>query len=190
MVEPMSAQQVDTTHSITFNDSVKSENIHRKLYSKPRLATILSACLPGLGQAYNGKRSILKIPVIYAGLGGFGYMFYVNNSNFHSYRNALLQSQEANSNHQGFAIVDGRLWSTSQLQTQKIYYKKFRDFSIIGMAAIYLLNIIDANVDAHLKTFDISDDLSVQIAPWQTICKTNGRGVSTFNGLSIKINMR
>ncbi len=162
-------------------DTVKPAAKNKKaIYSGARKATIMSACLPGLGQIYNKK--YWKVPIIYAGLGGFGYMFYTNNNKYNYYRAALLYSVDNG----GYAIADNRTYATDQLQTLKINYKKFRDFSVIGIGIFYLINIIDANVDAHLKTFDVSDDLSINIDPWQTI-SSEGKFVT---GLSIKLNFK
>ncbi|MBI2722549.1 MAG: hypothetical protein HYX39_10280 [Bacteroidetes bacterium] len=155
----------------------------KEVYSSARKATILSAILPGAGQIYNKK--YWKVPIIYAGLGGLGYFFYLNNTKYNNYRSALKYSLSNG----GFSRVDGQNYSTSQLQTQKLYYRKFRDFAVIGMVAIYILNLIDANVDAHLKTFDVSDDLSIYIDPWQGIYSTE-KGSVAASGISIKINFK
>lgn len=178
------AQVIDTSKVIRFNDTLAPKFDKKKTYTKPRIATIMSICLPGLGQAYNKK--FWKIPVIYAGFAGFGYIFYTNNSRYHDFRNAVILSQETSSN--GYAVVDGRNWTTDQLQTEKLEYKKLRDVGIIGMGIIYLLNIVDANVDAHLKTFDVSDDLSIRMDPWQTY-HPSAKGKTVY-GLSVKINFK
>jgi hypothetical protein len=138
----------------------------------------MSAVVPGLGQIYN--KSYWKVGVIYAGFGGLGYLFYVNNFNYNLFRTALIKSQEPGQN--GFASG----YSTSQLSTLKAQYRKNRDFAAIGLAAIYVLNIVDANVDAHLKTFDVSDDLSIHVDPWQDIYH-DGNGIRTAGGFSVKL---
>lgn len=178
------SQQQDT---IRIGDTTQNKIINRKpSYSVARRAAILSACLPGLGQAYNKK--YWKIPIIYAGFGGFGYLFYVNNAKYNDYRQALIKSQDTSTN-KGYAVIDGINWSTDQLQRQKNQYKKHRDQGIIGMAFIYLLNVIDANVDGHLKTFDVSDDLSLNIEPWQNSHIVNSEYKMSY-GLSLKINFK
>lgn len=177
------AQQQDT---IRVGDTTQNKIINKKpTYSVARRAAILSACLPGLGQAYNKK--YWKIPIIYAGFGGFGYLFYVNNRKYNDYRQALIKSQDTIN--KGYAVIDGINWSTDQLQRQKIQYKKHRDQGLIGMAFIYLLNIIDANVDGHLKTFDVSDDLSLNIEPWQNTPIYNPEYKISY-GLSLRINFK
>ncbi len=140
----------------------------------------MSALLPGLGQVYNKK--YWKVPIIYAGIGGFGFMFYTNNIKYTYYRAALLYSVD----HDGVAYADDRIYSTDQLLSLKQQRKKYRDFGIIGAGIFYLLNIVDANVDGHLATFDVSDDLSVNIDPWQTMT-ANG---SCATGLSLKLNFK
>jgi len=134
----------------------------------------MSAILPGLGQVYN--RKFWKVPVIYAGLGGFYYMFSINNDQYNFYRRNLIGENTTP-------------YDKGQLQTQKEDYKKDRDFAALGMAVFYVLNIVDANVDAHLKTFDVSDDLSMRIEPWQNIFFT-GLGYRAAAGISLKLNIR
>ncbi len=175
------AQQVD---SLKVNDTIQQKNAIKKTYSKARRAAIYSACLPGLGQGYNKK--YFKIPIIYAGIAGFGYMFYANNKKYNYYRSALLLSI----NNNGVAQADGRNYSTDQLQILKLDYKKYRDYGVIGMGIIYLLNIIDANVDGHLKTFDVSDDLSLNINPWQNKYYLGNNNYKTAYGLSLTLNFK
>ena len=168
------------------NDSVRIDSgkvvpkNSKAVYSKAKRATLMSAILPGLGQVYNKK--YWKVPIIYAGIGGFGYMFYTNNIQYTYYRDALLYSVA----HDGYARADGRDYSTDQLLSLKQQRKKYRDFGIIGVGIFYLLNIVDANVDGHLATFDVSDDLSINVDPWQTM--TTGGKCAT--GLSLKLNFK
>lgn len=154
----------------------------KKIYSSPRKASIMSAIVPGLGQAYN--RKYWKVPVIYAGLGVSSYFFYTNNGWYNDYRRALRAAAAIGG--PGNAVVDGVLYTTEDLKTQKVFYRKRRDFAGMAIGIIYLLNIIDANVDAHLKTFDVSDDLSLRLMPWQ------GYGLNNhlYNGLSLTMTFR
>lgn len=142
----------------------------------------MSAILPGLGQAYNKK--YWKLPIIYAGLGGFTYMFITNNEQYKFYRKNLIALNDDDPN-----TDNTTRYSSDQLQVQKVAYRKNRDFAAIGIAVIYILNIIDANVDAHLKTFDVSDDLSIHVRPWQTIYST-GLGYKGAAGFSVKLNFK
>jgi len=176
------AAQNDTL--VLGKDTTKHNKEQKKaIYSSARKASIMSAVLPGLGQAYNKK--YWKIPIIYAGIGGFGYMFLTNNKQYNLYRTNVRAYYDEDST----TLPTITNYTGDQLQTQKLYYRKFRDFAIIGFSIVYLINIIDANVDAHLKTFDVSDDLSINIDPWQNTYKT-ASGYKTATGLSIKLNFK
>lgn len=164
------------------NDSIaQAKRNRKKIYSIARKSTLMSAILPGLGQAYNKK--YWKVPVIYAGLIGFGYLFVTNNTQYRFYRKNLIAFYDNDS-----STVNTTQYSGSQLETLKTDFKKNRDLGLIGMGIIYLVNIIDANVDGHLRTFDVSDDLSISVDPWQNIYRS--AGYKTAMGLSIKFNFK
>jgi hypothetical protein len=123
----------------------------------PKKATIYSI-LPGLGQAYNHR--YWKIPVIY-GLGGmFGYFIYNNHKKYQNYNDGLNFVQDtANPNHEDFFKVDsGDILYESQLQQGQDQFKRQRDFNFILLLAVYGLQIVDANVDAHLLKFHNSEN--------------------------------
>lgn len=144
------AQETSTPESI--KSSVKNE-VH-----SPKKAAWMSAALPGLGQAYNKK--YWKIPIIYSGFAAFGYLGVRNNNLYHKYRDAYLSRLDTN------ASNDLMLqYTTENLRYIKNIYWKDRDLTIILAAAFYILNIIDATVDAHLFYFDINKDLSLKIMP-------------------------
>jgi hypothetical protein len=119
----------------------------------------MSACLPGLGQIYNKKW--WKLPIIYAGFGGLGYAFWWNNKLVQEYKNSLHYRYDNDPN----TIDTLSRYSDDNIITLKNYYQRYRDLSVIGMAALYTLQIVDACVDAHLATFDVSDDLSLNVCP-------------------------
>lgn len=138
---------------------VKVEANKKKHYSAARKASIMSAVLPGLGQAVNKK--YWKIPIIYAAFGGLAYMYDNNNNLYRFYRKNHIAETDGDS-----STLNTTFYTSTQLQEQKRFYQKNRNFAVIGIGLVYLLNIVDANVDAHLKSFDVSDDLSMQINPW------------------------
>lgn len=178
--------QVNTNDSNavnTVNDSLKkAENTKKKMYSRPRRAMLMSAVLPGLGQGYN--KQFWKIPIVYAGIGGFAYMFITNNNEYKFYRKNVIAEYDNDP-----ATLNTSGYSGENAQLEKLRFKKYRDFAAIGMGFIYLLNIIDANVSAHLKTFDVSDDLSIHITPWQNNYNTyQQHGMAA--GLSIQLNFK
>jgi hypothetical protein len=124
-------------------------------------ATILSACLPCLGQAYNKK--YWKIPVIYAGFGILSYFIYTNTDNYLDYKCAYIESVQGNKNGNYSSLV--QKYSTADLLSAREYYRRNLEISILLTGVWYALNILDATVDAHLYTFNISDNLTMNIKP-------------------------
>ncbi|HPQ08716.1 MAG TPA: DUF5683 domain-containing protein [Bacteroidia bacterium] len=126
-----------------------------KNWSPPKKASVLSAIIPGAGQMYNKK--YWKVPIIY-GVGGLlFYNAFQQNNHYLYYKKELINVINGGVNSDGY--------SSQQLTLLKNQSKKWRDLSIAGTVLIYVLNILDANVDAHLKTFDVSDNLSLIIQP-------------------------
>ena len=156
----------------------------------PKKATIMSACLPGLGQIYNGKW--WKVPIVYAGLGGIGYLAYSNYYEYQSYLHAyefktgdLPEGATLNTHEMELA----NKYADSQLQTYKESYR--RDFELYGILTIawYGLNILDACVDGHLYNYDISDDLSLSVDPYLQSTETPIRMPQYAQvGLSFQLN--
>lgn len=128
----------------------------------PKKASLLSLVLPGAGQFYNHK--YWKIPVIYTGFAVSGFFIYDNNKQFQLFRSIYLKRAN-NSADTANIQPEYKHLSKSQLDDQKEYYRYNRDLSIIIAAGIYIFNIIDAAVDAHLFYFDISDNLSLKLSP-------------------------
>ncbi len=177
----LNAQQQD---SLRINDSLKTEKSKKKkVYSHARRATFMSVFLPGLGQAYNKK--YWKIPIIYAGLGGFTYMYVFNNQEYTFYRENLQAITDGNP-----STVNTTYYNQDQLKVLKDQYKKSRDLAIIGFFAIYALNIIDANVDGHLVSFDVSDNLGMQIDPWYNLSPGYSFGRGSSAGFTLKLNFK
>ena len=87
-----------------------------------------------------------------------GYFFLKNQEQYTYYRSNLKKLVAGDS-----SVIDQTGYNTDQLQSQKLVYRKRRDLFGFGLIAVYAIQIIDANVDAHLKTFDVSDDLSLLI---------------------------
>jgi len=117
----------------------------------PAKAAFYSAILPGLGQAYNKK--YWKIPIVYAAIGTGVYAYIWNNKKYNAYRNAYKQRLAGNEDEYPF-LDDTRL-----IQGQKVFQKN-RDLSAIITVALYILNIVEANVDAHLIQFNVNDNLT------------------------------
>jgi hypothetical protein len=120
--------------------------------TKPDKAAIMSAIIPGLGQiGYND--SWWHVPVIYAGFAVMGYAIYYNNTQYNIYRTAYTNS----------VMPDGA--SNGDILQNREYYRRNRDLTIIIASVWYAANILDAYVSAHLREFDISNNLAMNIEP-------------------------
>lgn len=131
---------------------------------RPAKAAFYSAILPGLGQAYNKK--YWKIPIIYAAL-GTGVYFYINNSNeYDRYRDAYksrlagFETDEFYFSAAGEKLDDPRV-TTERLETAQQFYKKNKEISLLVLLGMYALNIIEANVDAHLLQYNVDENLTL-----------------------------
>jgi len=143
--------------------TIIKDSLKRAINRDANRASLMSAILPGLGQVYN--RKYWKVPVIYAAIGGIGYFARGLNNEYQNYHNELLYRYANDQQVNTFPE-----YTTDNLISLKNQAKKYRDMCFIGMGIFYVLNIIDANVDAHLKKFDVSDDLSLSIAPKTFYC--------------------
>ncbi len=140
--------------NIVVQDSIKGEEINP---IAPAKAAFYSAILPGLGQAYNKK--YWKIPIVYAALGtGIGIYAY-NNKNYHNYRDEYKRRLAG-------GVVDGNgkydYLSEAQLISAQKQFQKNRDLSLMITIGIYILNIVEANVNAHLMQFNVNENLSLR----------------------------
>ena len=140
----------------------------------PRKAAILSSTLPGLGQIYNKK--YWKIPIIYAGLLTSAYYINDNNVQYKLYKDAYLKRLDNNPDNDNFVGE----YSSGDLLILKDFYRRNREVSILCFVGTYIINVLDAYVDAHLFDYDISEDISLQITPTST---------ANFNGLSLTLNL-
>lgn len=152
--------QKDSLQTVVSDSSSKKFSLFNDQKHSPLKATIYSAIIPGLGQAYN--RKYWKIPIVYAGFAGLSYSVYYTHYNYQGYKAAYKLYLDGDSTTNGsFKGVT----SASQQKTLRDYYRKYLDLSAIGMFVWYGLNLIDAAVDAHLYYFDVSDDLSIEWRP-------------------------
>jgi hypothetical protein len=151
--------QTDTLQTIT-NDPLiveKKDTVDIKSYATrydPRKALLYAAVLPGLGQIYNKK--YWKLPLVYGGMGFIGYYIDVYEKGYSKYKLEL------------YGLIDKTgqsQYSEPQLRTIVNRYRRERDLMIILMGGVYLLQIIDAHVDAHLKEFDLNPNLQVHLEP-------------------------
>lgn len=146
-------------------DSLASLNIDIDPLS-PAKAAFYSAILPGLGQIYN--KTYWKVPIVYGAI-GTGMYFYINNTNYYNqYRDAYKRRLAGFYDDEfydinGDGIVPGNPdVSDDALRDAQEYYQQNRDLSLLITIGLYALNIIDANVTAHLKQFNVSDKLALK----------------------------
>ena len=170
------AQQIEIS-----NDSLQVVTPTPKVIRSPKKASIYAALFPGLGQIYN--RKYWKLPIVYGGYAGLIYVLGWNNNQykdfFQGYRIIAAHTSTADMKVDEREFLDNLIknpsisldnpstfkYISTQLKSGKDYYRRNRDLTIIGIAALHVLSIIDASVDANLFDFDISDDLSMRIEP-------------------------
>jgi len=141
------------------NKTVEDSVIVKK--HSPTKAAIYSAVLPGLGQGYNKK--YWKIPIIYAGFTVFIYFIVTNNNEYQKYQDAYTYVVTGDTSWTDNDLV--YKYTEEQLRQSKDYYKRNKELMIILASLWYVLQIIDASVDAHFFEYDISDDLSIRLDP-------------------------
>lgn len=126
----------------------------------PAKAAFYSAVLPGLGQAYNKK--YWKIPLVYAGIGTSMYFHVENRKDYVRFRDIYKRRLEGFKDDEYYGDGDIPRVSNDRLRDAQRTAQRNKDLSIAIAIGFYLINIIDANVDAHLRQFNISEDLSLQ----------------------------
>ena len=140
--------------------SVSSQKLQQE--KSPKKAAIYSAVIPGAGQIYTKK--YWKVPIIYGGLVTSAYFINDNNNQYKEYKDAALLSYETEEDQLGYTY--------SELIILKDHYKRNREISYFSFVGVYILNIVDASVNAHLFNFDVSDDISLNIRPYSTLINT------------------
>jgi hypothetical protein len=155
------------TDSLNNPGDTVSETSNPKWIPQPQRATILSAVLPGLGQAYN--RKYWKIPIIYTTGGVLYYLYYINDNKYrtnkHLYEEEGLKESAANT-------------SLKQDYLNKLQdYDRKRTYKLILMGVLYIANVVDAMADAYFVTYDISDNLAFKVTPeiFTETCLTTNR---------------
>jgi hypothetical protein len=144
----------------------------------PKKAAIRSALVPGLGQIYNKK--YWKLPIVYGALGASGAVFVYNLTNYRDTRFAYRVKYNMRVNRTDSLLFNSIKSNLQPLPEESLrYYRdQFRrdiDYSVLFFLLLWGLNVVDASVDAHLKTFDVGPDLSFQLkAGYSEMAQTNG----------------
>ena len=144
----------------------------------PKVAARRSAIIPGWGQIYNKK--YWKLPIVYGALGVTGYIFFDNIKTYKEYKFAYAARIKAQ-----FPTLDStdydqlkdiyKTLSPGSIRTARDDFRRYVDYSALIFVLLWGLNVVDATVDAHLKGFDVSPDLSLHLkAVYSDFAKTNG----------------
>lgn len=175
LAQTQDSLQVKEERSIVVQDTLIDQDEYDPL--APSKAAFYSAVVPGLGQAYNKK--YWKIPIIYVGIGSGIYFYNRNTKDYNRFRDAYKRRLA------GFEDDEFQGISTDRLIDAQKNASRNRDVSIIVSIAFYILNIVDANVDAHLRQYNISDDLTL-------LPKLNNQMLDnrTSYGLAFKIDLK
>lgn len=163
----------------TIADTLNSKKVDSVLkVHTPRKAIIRSAILPGWGQIYNKK--YWKLPIVYGALGVSGYVFFDNLTTYKDTRFAYRVKYNMRVNRTDSALFNS-IKPYLQPQTEETLryyrdeYRRYIDYSVLVFALLWGLNVVDAAVDAHLKSFDVSQELSFKIkAGHSELANTNG----------------
>ncbi len=141
--------------SILAEDTLKENTVPTSRELIPKRALVYSLMLPGAGQVYNSR--IWKVPLVYAGLGTGVFFIVYNRKQYVKYRDGYeLMVKKEISSFEGITRKEG-------VKQARDYYRKYMETSYFITGAMYLLNGVEAYVDAHLKGFTIDEDLTLQI---------------------------
>lgn len=183
-VEPLDTIAVNTNEAVVRADSIAAalaaareqadEWVPREVEfaPDPTKAVWMSALFPGLGQVYN--RRYWKLPIIVGGYLGLAYATNWNSNMLRDYTRAYADLLDNDPNTRSYMDMFSpnvkeenldRGWLQEVLRSRKNYFRRNRDLCIICMVGVYLLAMVDAYVDASLSHFDISPDLSMDVAP-------------------------
>ena len=153
----------------------------------PKRALWLALVIPGGGQIYN--RKYWKLPISYGGMMGCVYALTWNNMMYRDYSQAyldIMDSDPATQSYNKFLHLGAQITSQNEERYKKLFksrkdkYRRWRDMSMFCLIGVDALSVIDVYVDAELSEFDISNDLSLKVAP------TVIPGGSTFNSGSLE----
>lgn len=144
-----------------------------KARHQPSRAAIYSAILPGAGQVYN--RKYWKVPIVLGGLGVCYYFIHDNTQQFNRYKDAYLAMVDNDPN-----TVDefNGAYSADALRNVADTYHRWRDLSYLAIGLVYMMNIVDASVDAHFVRFNVSRDLTMDLRPSIPLAAQGALGLS------------
>ena len=122
----------------------------------PGKATLYSLLLPGLGQIYNGE--LYKVPIYWGGLMISTHMLMNNNRNYKRFKRIHNEATDPNFDYTVQISPETAKW-------YRDVYRRYRDYSIVATALLYVLQVMDANVFAYMHDFEVTDDISMSVEP-------------------------
>lgn len=169
------SQETGRSFINTPTDTLGADNAEEH---SPGKASLYSAVVPGLGQAYNGKH--WKIPIIYGGFIIFGYLIYDNNIKYQYFRRNLMAEIDENPETEN---TTGR--DEENLRANRDQFRRYRDLNMILLGVMYLLQIADAHIDAHLLEFKLNPDITVSVDP--VLVPYGNPNPAAVTGVSLKL---
>ena len=179
---------IDTTNYLQINSVVKRKG-------DPMKASMLSAVFPGGGQIYNRKNMYWKLPIIYGGFAAVFYMYKSNSDNYQMFFKGYLDFTDetrGSKSYLKFIPYDRSAYTPNEADSYEKqmlrlidYHKRYRDLSIILAGVWYFAQILDANVDASLLDYDVSDNLELSFVPKMF----NMPGMQPFAGLGLRFTL-
>ncbi len=189
-------RQISAENPVALADSAKTAESKPEIKAwKPNVSTStwLALVIPGGGQIYN--RKYWKLPIVYGGFVGCMYAYNWNGQMYKDYRQAYLDIMDSDPNtnsyedffRPGYNFEANKEYLKNVFKKRKDRYRRWRDMSIFAFIGVYALSVIDAYVDAQLASFDINDDVNINLEPQviQSGSRING---SEFYGLNCQIN--
>lgn len=183
-------QSVDSSNTVTATSDTSADGqvVKKTRVYSPGKAAVRSALVPGWGQIYNKK--YWKLPIVYGALGTTAAIFAFNLQTYKDTRDAY--TIKYNMSQPGATAADSARYddipdylkkiSTGSLRSYRDSYRRYIDYSVLFFVLFWGLNVVDAAVDAHLKSFDVSPDLSFKFKPGYS-------PVANTTGLSLVVNI-
>lgn len=150
---------------------------------RPGVATLRSAILPGWGQWYNKK--YWKIPIVYGALGITAGVFFYNLKTYKQLRQAVIYRLDSDTSNDRLINPEFINLSTESIRMYRNVFRQNIDYSVLVFLLFWGLNVVDATVDAHLKAFDVSPDITMKVRPSFNYA-TGGTGLSLVFSLRDK----
>ena len=156
-------------------------NYQPSVYPHAGKATLYSILCPGLGQIYN--KEYWKLPIYLGGMAAAVHFYTDFRNNYERYRRIYIEATEKGSEYQGPITADQALY-------YRDVYRRYRDYSILAIGLVYLLQVIDANVFTYMHNFEVDDDLAVKFTPTVIIPDNQLALSSGFGGTNAALGLR